>query len=110
MCAVSTSKSAYHHGDLKAALLDAADALLDEGGPGAVSLREAARRAGVSAMAPYRHFADKEALLAALAARAFMAFGKAMREAAEGSSDPLRMMGDVYVRFARARPTPNSCR
>ncbi|MBX9748821.1 MAG: TetR family transcriptional regulator, partial [Roseococcus sp.] len=66
---MSTLEKPYHHGDLRAALLDAADALLDEGGDGAVSLREAARRAGVSPTAAYRHFADKEALLAALALR-----------------------------------------
>ena len=64
---MSTSEKPYHHGDLRAALLDAADALLDQGGDGAVSLREAARMAGVSPTAAYRHFADKVALLAALA-------------------------------------------
>ena len=104
MCAVSTSKPAYHHGDLKTALLDAADALLDEGGPNAVSLREAARRAGVSAMAPYRHFADKDTLLAALATRGFAAFGRAMQEAAAGAPDPLAALGPAYVRFALERP------
>ena len=93
----------YHHGALKTALLDAADALLDEGGAGAVSLREAARRAGVSATAPYRHFADKEALLAALATRGFEQFGEALGEAAR-ESDPLAAMGLAYVRFALARP------
>src|SRR5919199_1636107 len=94
----------YHHGALKTALLDAADALLDEGGAGAVSLREAARRAGVSATAPYRHFADKEALLAALATRGFEQFGAALDEAARDASDPLAAMGLAYVRFALARP------
>ena len=102
---MSTSRErAYHHGALKAALLDAADALLDEGGAGAVSLREAARRAGVSATAPYRHFADKEALLAALATRGFEQFGAALDEAARDASDPLAAMGLAYVRFALARP------
>ena len=102
---MSTSPSrAYHHGALKTALLDAADALLDEGGAGAVSLREAARRAGVSATAPYRHFADKEALLAALATRGFEQFGAALEDAARDESDPLAAMGLAYVRFALARP------
>jgi AcrR family transcriptional regulator len=102
---MSTSRErAYHHGALKAALLDAADALLDEGGAGAVSLREAARRAGVSATAPYRHFADKEALLAALATHGFEQFGAALDEAARDASDPLAAMGLAYVRFALARP------
>jgi AcrR family transcriptional regulator len=104
MCAVSTSTQPYHHGALKAALLDAADALLDEGGVEAVSLREAARRAGVSAMAPYRHFADKEALLAALATRGFQAFGAALGDAAKASADGFAAMGRAYVRFALARP------
>lgn len=100
-----TSSKPYHHGDLRAALLDAADALLDEGGDGAVSLREAARRAGVSAAAAYRHFADKEALLAALALRGFEAFGAAMRAAvAVGDVPPHVAHGRAYLRFARARP------
>jgi AcrR family transcriptional regulator len=105
MYTMSTSKSrSYHHGDLKAALIDAAEALLEEGGTGAISLREAARRAGVSAMAPYRHFADKEALVAALATRAFQDFGKALGEAVGSSPDPFAAMGQAYVRFALARP------
>jgi AcrR family transcriptional regulator len=102
---MSTSKgSAYHHGDLKVALLDAAQALLDEGGVSAVSLREAARRAGVSPTASYRHFADKEALLGALAARGFEAFAKAMQQAGRKSTDPFSAMGRAYVRFAVSRP------
>jgi AcrR family transcriptional regulator len=104
MYAVSTSSQAYHHGALKTALLDAADKLLDEGGVEAVSLREAARRAGVSAMAPYRHFADKEALLAALATRGFREFGAALGEAVTSAVDSLAEMGRAYVRFALARP------
>jgi len=105
MYTMSTSpRSTYHHGDLRAALLDAADGLLDEGGAGAVSLREAARRAGVSATATYRHFADKESLLAALAARGFDAFAAALAAAADGAQEPLASMGQAYVRFAVARP------
>lgn len=95
---MSTSTKPYHHGDLRAALLDAADALLDQGGDGAVSLREAARMAGASATAAYRHFADKDALLAALAARHFAEFGQAL------AGKSLREMGPAYVRFALARP------
>jgi AcrR family transcriptional regulator len=95
---MSTQKP-YHHGDLRSALLDAADALLDEGGDGAVSLREAARRAGVSATAAYRHFAAKDDLLAALAARHFLEFGAALRDAPD-----LPGMGAAYIRFALARP------
>lgn len=110
---MSTSKSAskttakrktYHHGDLRAALLDAADGLLDEGGVDAISLREVARRTGVTATATYRHFADKESLLAALALRGFQSFGLAMQKAVAKSDNPLAAMGQAYVRFALARP------
>lgn len=102
---MSTSEKPYHHGDLRAALLDAADTLLDQGGDGAVSLREAARMAGVSPTAAYRHFADKDALLAALALRGFAVFGEAMREAlARGDASPFNARGRAYVRFALARP------
>jgi AcrR family transcriptional regulator len=102
---MSTFGKPYHHGDLRAALLDAADALLDQGGDGAVSLREAARMAGVSPTAAYRHFADKEALLAALALRGFEAFAAAMANAvAAGEVVPRVARGRAYIRFARARP------
>jgi AcrR family transcriptional regulator len=102
---VSTSnRSPYHHGALKEALLHAAESMLDEGGVEAVNLREAARRAGVSPTAPYRHFVDKEALLAALAARGFAAFGRALEDAARGASAPMAAMGRAYVTFALARP------
>lgn len=99
---LSTSDRPYHHGDLRAALLDAADALVEKGGDGAVSLREAARAAGVSATAAYRHFADKEALLAALAARHFRDFGAAIAAAAQQGG--LGARGRAYVHFALARP------
>ena len=100
-----TSEKPYHHGDLRAALLDAADTLLDQGGDGAVSLREAARMAGVSPTAAYRHFADKDALLAALSLRGFEAFGAAMQAAiARGDAAPYVARGRAYVRFALARP------
>lgn len=95
---MSTSARPYHHGDLRAALLDSADRLLDAGGDGAVSLRECARMASVSPTAAYRHFADKDALLAALAARHFAAFGQAL------GGRGFREMGPAYVRFALARP------
>ncbi len=98
------NRPSYRHGNLKTALLDAADALLDEGGAGAVSLREAARRTGVSANATYRHFADKEALLAALATRGFVELAETLVEAAAQASDPMAAMGQAYVRFALARP------
>jgi AcrR family transcriptional regulator len=86
------------------AMLEAAAALLDEGGVAAVSLREAARRAGVTPSAAYRHFADKDAMLAALAALGFEAFAKAMQEAAHETPEPFSAMGLAYVRFAVTHP------
>jgi AcrR family transcriptional regulator len=101
----SSSRETYHHGDLRKALLDVAETLLDEGGPETVSLREAARRAGVSPTAAYRHFADKESMQAALAVRGFDAFAASLAEAAAGDPDePLSAMGQAYVRFAVTRP------
>ena len=94
----------YHHGDLRSVLLDVADRLLDEDEAGTFSLREVARRAGVSAPAAYRHFRDKEALLAALAAKGFDDFALALEEAIGGAANPLAAMGQTYVRFAVARP------
>lgn len=102
---MNTSKrSTYYHGDLRAALLAAARALLDEGGVPAVTLREAARRAGVSPGATYRHFADKDALLTALAVQGFGEFAEVMKAASKGSSEPMADMGVAYVQFAVDRP------
>ena len=69
-------RSTYHHGNLGPALIAAARELLDADGPGAVSLREAARRVGVSATATYRHFQDKDHLLAAVAAEGYWEFAE----------------------------------
>ena len=90
----------YHHGDLAQALIAATRSLLEEGGPAAVSLREAARRVGVSPTATYRHFKDKDALLAATAADGFAEFGRRLAGAAAEGPDPLGAMGLAYVRFA----------
>lgn len=98
---------AYHHGDLRAALLTAAAELLDEGGPEAVSIRECARRAKVSHAAPYRHFATKEALLLALAEDGFAALADAGEAAMRGIKKPrerLDAYGASYVRFAMEHP------
>jgi AcrR family transcriptional regulator len=101
---MSTSKQRpYHHGELAPALIAATKTLLDEGGVGAVSLREAARRVGVSPTATYRHFKDKEALLAATAADGFGEFGAMLARAARDASAPLSAMGMAYVRFALKR-------
>ncbi len=94
-------KGAYHHGDLRAALVRAAGALLDASGPDGLTLREAARRAGVSHAAPYRHFPSREALLAAVALEGFTRLRAALREAAAGGG---RAVAETYLRFALSQP------
>jgi AcrR family transcriptional regulator len=88
----------YHHGDLRAALLATAAEMLETQGLASLSLREVARRAGVSHNAPYRHFPDRESLLAALAAEGFEQFGDALEKR------PRREMGEAYVEFALEHP------
>jgi AcrR family transcriptional regulator len=102
MSTLSIRKRSYHHGDLEAALLQAAGKILEKEGVEALSLREVARRAGVSHNAPYRHFPQREGLLAALAADGFRLLGQAQREAAAAGG--LRAMGETYVRFALTHP------
>lgn len=101
-------KRSYHHGDLRRALLDAAIQILHEDGAHVLTLREVARRVGVTQAAPYHHFADKEALLAALAEEGFVKLYEAMasaRDAAEDKPAPrLREMGKGYVAFATQHP------
>src|SRR5271166_2750989 len=90
----------YHHGNLKQALLEASLDIIRKAGPGAFTLREVARRAGVSHNAPYRHFRDKEALLAALAAEGFDRLTAAMAKAVESATSALerfRLAGRGYV-------------
>lgn len=101
-------RSGYHHGGLRAALIAAGLAALERGPVEALSLRALARAANVSATAVYRHFPDKEALLAALAHAALdaMAAEQAATVAAAGASatplDAFRASGGAYVRFAIA--------
>ena len=95
-------KKSYHHGDLRAALLRSAGNILEKEGVEALKLRAVARRAGVSHNAPYRHFPEREALLAALAVEGFEWLGAAQRKAAEAGG--LRAMGEAYVHFALAHP------
>jgi AcrR family transcriptional regulator len=75
------ARAPYHHGDLRRALLEAARAVLREQGPEGCSLREVARRAGVTHAAPYHHFPSREALLGALAIEAYAELDRAMAEA-----------------------------
>ena len=90
--------STYHHGDLRPALLRAAARFLEREGPAALSLRELARRAGVSHNAPYRHFADREALLEALCVEGFRLLGEALARSSG------RATGEAYVSFALEQP------
>jgi len=103
---VSTSTT-YHHGDLGPALLAAADELLVSGGVGALSLREVARRAGVSHNAPYHHFADRKALLKRLSERHMEQLLDAQRRAYEGApagSASLRAIAEAYLDYAVTQP------
>ncbi|HEY1649157.1 MAG TPA: TetR/AcrR family transcriptional regulator [Terracidiphilus sp.] len=97
----------YHHGNLHKALLDAAVALIGEVGPRAFTLREVARRAGVSHNAPYRHFASKDELLLAVAAEGFERLAAVMRETMEpgqSARERLELCGCGYVEFALRWP------
>jgi AcrR family transcriptional regulator len=89
----------YHHGDLRKTVLDAAVELVTESGPAAVSLRDLARRAGVSHAAPAHHFGDKAGLLTAVAADGFRRLAATLRETYEATGSFLEL-GVAYVRFA----------
>jgi AcrR family transcriptional regulator len=96
-------KGRYHHGDLRSALVDAAIDVIAERGVRGFSLAEATRRLGVTTAAPYRHFADRDELLAAVAARALSVFADMLAGAADAASPPaerLAAMAGAYVRFA----------
>jgi AcrR family transcriptional regulator len=98
----------YHHGDLRRALLEAAAAMIEERGPDAFSLRDCARRIGVSNAAPAHHFGSASRLLAALAAEGFARLAEAMRDARDAAgADPaarLSATGVAYVERALAAP------
>jgi AcrR family transcriptional regulator len=109
------ARGSYRHGDLRRALLDAGIELARDGGPDAVVLREATRRAGVVPNAAYRHFDSRDALLEAVRAAALAAMAVAMEEeiavAERRARGPvelararLRAVGTAYLRFARAQP------
>lgn len=97
----------YHHGNLRHALIEAALELVAERGPQGFTLREVARRAGVSHAAPYRHFADRAALLAATAERAYVALDEQLQRASEiaPASEALHRLIASYVEFALGHPT-----
>jgi AcrR family transcriptional regulator len=100
-------RPAYHHGNLRRGLLDAALALLVETRQWDFSLREVARRAGVSHNAPYAHFTDKQDLLAAVAEQGFNSLYRRMRDASAGATDAADAMiaiGTAYVAFGLENP------
>jgi AcrR family transcriptional regulator len=98
----------YHHGNLREALVEAALALIAEKGAAGFTIAEAARSAGVSPAAPYRHFRDRDELLADVALRGFARFEAALARAWDGGRpDPLRAfenIGRAYLAFARDEP------
>lgn len=103
-------RETYHHGSLREALIAATLALLEEGGPERVTVREAATRAGVSSGAPFRHFPTRTALLTAVAEQAMGRFRAEIATAVEQAppDDPLarfRAVGTAYLRWALRNPT-----
>ncbi len=102
-----TEERAYHHGDLRAALVSIAREFVREAGPDGWSMREASRRAGVSQAAPYRHFVDKAALLDALGAEVYGELGRRYREAISANVNPAEealVATRAYLRFAFDEP------
>lgn len=109
----SPGRTSYRHGDLARALIDAGVTLAHEGGPNAVVLREATRRAGVSPNAAYRHFADRQALLDAVCSHCQSLVARAIEadQARVAATDPIeearlrfRAVGTGYLRFALEEP------
>ncbi|MFD6198856.1 TetR/AcrR family transcriptional regulator [Mycobacteriaceae bacterium NPDC060252] len=100
------SSSRYHHGDLRHALLSRAVASIEEVGTDGLSLRQLARDIGVSHGAPNRHFADKRALLNALAIQGFALLGEAFASAASatGFTERMTALARIYLQFALQRP------
>ena len=102
------AERAYHHGNLKEALIQAARELIKEKGPGGFTFADAARSAGVSAAAPYRHFRDREALLADVAREGFQRFEAMLQIGWNGGKpDALTAFGNTgkaYLAYARAEP------
>jgi AcrR family transcriptional regulator len=103
-----TDKRSYHHGDLHRALIATALKLVEESDVAALTLREVARRAGVTHAAPYHHFKNKAALLAVLAEEGYRAlYTEQLQAAAKAGADPiarLQAIGLAYVRFAIHHP------
>lgn len=103
-----SEKAGYHHGDLRAQLINAVRLLVEEKGAENFSIAEAARKAGVSSAAPYRHFKDKPQILKALVLDTMGGMAANMREAIapypEGSIERVNALGACYIGFARDHP------
>lgn len=99
---------AYHHGDLRNALIQAGLEILAEGGAATLDLRKVARKAGVSHAAPYRHFMDKQALIAALNEEGFRMLAEriqsTLREVPDDAFEQLQGIAKAYVHFAQENP------
>lgn len=108
MPASSTAASSYHHGNLREALIDSAEQAIVEQAAEAMSLRALARNAGVSQTAPYRHFSDRNTLLAAVSERGYQRLIKALHGAIDSIDDnaerQVREAARCYVRFAIDNP------
>ena len=101
-------RDSYHHGNLREALIETALRLIAESGPAGFSFAEVARAAGVSPAAPYRHFRDRNALVAEIARRGFERFAAELDAAwNQGKPNPVAAIencGKAYLRFARREP------
>jgi AcrR family transcriptional regulator len=101
-------RRSYHHGNLREALVDAALDLISEKGPAGFTFAEAARQAGVSPAAPYRHYRDRDALMADVAKRGFERFEQQLSAAWNDGKPSLReafeKLGGAYLAFARKEP------
>lgn len=104
----SRERRGYHHGNLREALIDAAIELISEKGPAGFTFADAARGAGVSPAAPYRHFRDRDALMADIAKRGFEALAEVLTAAAKDGSPnavaTVERIGQAYIDFARREP------
>ena len=106
--ATVTPKAAYHHGDLRAQLIAAVRELVETHGPDGFSVAEAARRAGVSSAAPYKHFKDRHEILRGVVSEAMDQLRATMEAGAaahpHGSLEAVAAVGHAYIDFARAAP------